>query len=118
MEVRPFQGIHDVQEVVCSGNFLSPETEVMLMSMYTESDRKEVAFVHIPDKQCLTYGGFSSCHVDKHQTRRTQLRTLVTDLPLGGSRQYGCRLTVVRYRRKVEEIVSRPVTAWRPRESL
>ncbi|XP_076457969.1 uncharacterized protein LOC143291754 isoform X13 [Babylonia areolata] len=115
MEVRPFRGTLDVPEVVCSGRFLSPETEVMLMSLYTESDRKEVAFVHIPDRQCLTYGNFASCVIDKHQTRRSELKTLVTDLPQGGTRQYGCRLTVVRDRRKMDEIVSEPVTAWRNR---
>lgn len=112
MEVHSFQGVHNVQEVVCSGEFLSPESEVMFMSLYTVVDKKEVAFVNIPKTECLTYGGFSSCLIDKHQSRNTKLKTLVLDLPDGGTRKYGCRLTVVRSGREVE-IVSRSVLARR-----
>lgn len=112
MEVHSFQGVHNVQEVVCSGEFLSSESEVMIMSLYTVSDQKEVAFVNIPKTECLTYGAFSSCLIDKRRSRKTKLKTLVLDLPEGGSRKYGCRLTVVRFGREVE-IVSRSVLARR-----
>lgn len=104
MKVKSFQGVHDIQEVECSGHLLAPYTEVLMMSIFESSSGKELAFVNVGKRECLTYGMFSSCLIDDRNSQKTILKTLVLSAPEGTSRWYGCNLTAIKSGRDVSVI--------------
>lgn len=108
MSVRPFQGILGIQEVQCSGDVLSPDTTVLMMALYTITKggnemRSSVrnssivfASVNLMTGECTTSGVFSSCYIDRKDSRRTRLSALIKDLPETEVRKYGCEVNNVR----------------------
>ncbi|KAK7490292.1 hypothetical protein BaRGS_00018453 [Batillaria attramentaria] len=114
MDVRQFQGVPNILEVTCSGDFLEPQAEVIMMSLYTADEELASVNAH---RECFTHTGFSSCLIDRRHSKKTKLRTLVMDLPAGGAREYGCSMTVVKSGRDVE-VISRTVLARRESKLL
>nr|KAG5701996.1 hypothetical protein BaRGS_015731 [Batillaria attramentaria] len=106
---RSFRGLHNIQEVECSGEFLDPGTSVLSMSLYLVRNDTVLASVNVATGACLTAGyfssctidaadsrgSFSSCRIDEANSRRTRLAALVVDLEYGEERVYGCNVSVV-----------------------
>ncbi|KAK7488917.1 hypothetical protein BaRGS_00019874 [Batillaria attramentaria] len=116
MSVRPYKGIPSIQELVCSGEALSPEINLLGMALYTLRGNKVVANLNVKDNECLTSETetYTSCVIDRSDSSRTRLTTLVLDVPeedtlpleaLGGSNS-----SCFRSARKTARAVT--VSAW------
>ncbi|KAK7488889.1 hypothetical protein BaRGS_00019846 [Batillaria attramentaria] len=107
LESHPFYDIPSLIEVTCSGKRLSTATDIMSISLFTKRNNLVVCFINIAKRQCSTDSqDFVSCIVDNTNTRRTEARTLVTDLKFGMFREYGCNITAVDTLEKTVKIVS------------
>lgn len=85
-----------ILQVQCSGETLDADENLLSMALYTLADEVVVVSVDLSSQECTTRGAFSACIIDKQDSRRTAIRTLVQDLPQDGSREYGCDVTSVK----------------------
>ncbi|KAK7490328.1 hypothetical protein BaRGS_00018489 [Batillaria attramentaria] len=88
-------GKDHIQEVVCTGEWLSSEVNPILMVLFSWRQNQVIASVNLASKECLTARSFSSCRIDEANSRRTRLAALVVDLEYGEERVYGCNVSVV-----------------------
>lgn len=93
MVVRDFRGIPSIKEVECWGGDLDAEVKLLSLTMFRNSDNSVLAYVNPLTGECITFGEFSSCMIDKLDARKSKLRILVYDLVAGESVQYGCNAT-------------------------
>ncbi|XP_025099971.1 uncharacterized protein LOC112567494 [Pomacea canaliculata] len=91
-----FHGMATILQVQCSGETLDADENLLSMALYTLADEVVVVSVDLSSQECTTRGAFSACIIDKQDSRRTAIRTLVQDLPQDGSREYGCDVTSVK----------------------
>ena len=95
----PFQGFHDLQEVVCSAEPLPPDSDVMSMVLFSDAldkgDKTVLAAVNLKKGECSTAAEFTSCRIAHSDSRRSRLRALVADLTEGQSRVYGCNVSAL-----------------------
>lgn len=90
MAARHFRGIPSIQEVECWGGKLDSDAKLMSLQMYRNSESSVVASLNLYTTNCMTYGDFSSCAIDRHDPHRSKLRVLVHDLDEGEGRRFGC----------------------------
>ena len=87
---RDFKGFPSLKEVECWGGSLEPEVKLMSLQMYTLPERTILASLNVITKNCVTFGDYSSCFIDKDDTHKSRLRILVYDLGEGESKDFGC----------------------------
>ena len=92
MTVRHFKGFHSLQEVVCSAGTLRPEVKVLSLKMFTLPENSVLATANPVMKECVTFREYSSCSVDGSDTRKSEVRVLVSDMDEGEIRRFGCRV--------------------------
>lgn len=97
MYLRSFRGINSLLEVVCSPRVLSSSQPIFAMTLYTAADNRVLAYVNLKDNECSTSESYSACNIDKLDSHKTRLVTLVDDLDLGQTRSYGCNITSLRH---------------------
>ena len=91
-----FRGHPNVQHVQCSGEALTPDANVLLMTLFEHPNDTTVASVNFGNNQCSTSVLFSSCQIDPLNSRKTKVNTLLVDLPYGDTRVFGCNVTFSR----------------------
>ncbi|KAK7490330.1 hypothetical protein BaRGS_00018491 [Batillaria attramentaria] len=91
---RPFRGHESVQEVDCSGEGHDPDASIFFMVLY-RSPGNIVASLNVATEECLTNDAFSSCIIDRKNSRKSRLRTLVVDLDEGQQKWFACNVTGV-----------------------
>lgn len=97
MYLRSFRGINSLLEVVCSPRVLSSSQPIFAMTLYTAADNRVLAYVNLKDNECSTSESYSACNIDKLDSHKTRLVTLVDDLDRGQTRSYGCNITSLRH---------------------
>ncbi|XP_025102308.1 uncharacterized protein LOC112568945 isoform X2 [Pomacea canaliculata] len=90
-----FRGFHHIQEVLCTGEPLPPDSDLLSMVMFDSHHKNLVAVVNLRKRECFTSHSFISCEIHDTDSRRTRLRALVLDLPEGQARVFGCNLTTL-----------------------
>ena len=90
---RSFQGIHELQEIQCSGENLPPDSDLMTMVLYEARSNKVLAAANLKNQECSTSSSYIACHLDT-DSRKSKLKALVDDLAEGQSRVYGCNVSV------------------------
>ncbi|KAL8563673.1 hypothetical protein ACOMHN_035407 [Nucella lapillus] len=99
LSTSPFLQLHNVVEITCSGAKLPASVDLLSMSLYERHhlggrhSSRMLASVNFGAKKCLTNSSFTSCRIDESNSRRTELRSLVTGLGTGELRHYGCNVT-------------------------
>lgn len=96
MSARDFRGIPSVQEVECTGGALEAEVHLLTLKLFRVADDVMLASLNHFTGDCVTSGEFSSCVLDRVDTKRSRLRTLVADLDEEETRRYGCVVGVLR----------------------
>ncbi|PVD27410.1 hypothetical protein C0Q70_12568 [Pomacea canaliculata] len=91
-----FLGSHDIQEVECSGAALPTDVDLVTMVLHSPPSDRALAYVNLQTRHCSTSEMFVSCVMDDRDSRQTKLRALVTNLPQGAARMYGCNVTAVK----------------------
>ena len=92
MTVRNFKGFLSLQEVECSAAKVKTELRVFSLKMFSIPDNTVLATANPMVNECVTFADYSSCSIDKTDTRNSKLRVLVSDLREGEVRRYGCRV--------------------------
>ena len=92
MTVRNFKGFHSLREVECSARNVKMELKVFSLKMFSIPDNVVLATANPVTSECVTFANYSSCSVDRTDTRSSKLRVLVSDLRQGEVRRYGCRV--------------------------
>ncbi|KAL8600369.1 hypothetical protein ACOMHN_052786 [Nucella lapillus] len=93
MKVRDFQGVPSIQEIQCSGTAISPDLDLLSISLFRARDDQTIAFVNFASEECSTFVGFSACVFEEKDSHRTHVKALVQDLEPGQIRRYGCNVT-------------------------
>lgn len=96
LRVKAFKGLHHVQELECSGEDLDSDTNVLLMTLFSFPSDKTIASANLGGDQCSTSAMFSSCVLDRANSRRTRIRTLLLDFRDGDVLKFGCNVTTAR----------------------
>ena len=94
--VTSFRGHPNVQHVQCTGEALTSDSNVLLMTLFEHPNDTTVASVNYGNNQCSTSAMFSSCEIDVTNSRKTRVNTLLVDLPYGEVRVFGCNVTFSR----------------------
>ena len=113
---KQFHGFPDIHEVMCTGETLSSDSDLLTMILYTVPQDAVVAFVNLGKQDCYTSESFVSCEIDQSDPRRSRLKTLVADLAEGQTREFGCNLTAVAARGRML-IYSWKLSVHQPSES-
>lgn len=92
----PFRGYSSVLEVLCSGEALNPDLDLLTMVLYETASHSVLATLSVASRECSTGSSFTSCTFSAGDSRRTRISTLVTDLAEGEQRDYGCNVTSFR----------------------
>ena len=95
MSVKPFRGLHSLQELQCTGTTLSADSDLVYMVLFKQSSKDVLAFVNPRKGECSTSEEYVSCAVDDADTRKSTLRALISDVNEGESRAYGCNVTAI-----------------------
>ena len=95
MTSQLFKGIPSLQEVRCSGASLEPEVKLLSLQMRRLSDNRALASLNVISNNCVTLRDYSSCFIDKYDSRRSELRILVFDLVEGERRVYACDIHTI-----------------------
>ena len=77
----------------CTSEVLSSDVDVFQMTLFALGDVKFTAYVNPLKGECLTSLTFSSCVIEDNDSRRTKVRSLVLDLEVDESRDYGCNVS-------------------------
>lgn len=96
MKAIPFHGIDSILEVHCSGTEIDADAKLVSLMLYQKADTsgdKVLASVSLLDDVCSTSASFSSCTVNRRDTRLTSVKTLVFDMSDMQERHYGCDVT-------------------------
>ncbi|KAL8577615.1 hypothetical protein ACOMHN_036806 [Nucella lapillus] len=93
LTVRTFKGIPRLFEIQCSGTTLHPGVTVFSLKIFTLPEKTLQAKANPLKNNCFTFSEMSSCSIVKNDTRKSQLRILVSDLAEGEKRRYGCTTT-------------------------
>ena len=88
-----FYGLPGIVEVECSGDSLSSNIDVFLMALFTLPQDDIIASVNLRNGKCTTSRSFSSCTINKKHSRRSKLKTLVTDMKDGDRKWFGCNIS-------------------------
>ena len=92
MTVRNFKGFLSLLEVECSAAEVRTELRVFSLKMFSLPDNIVLATANPMVNECVTFRDFSSCSIDRVDTRHSKLRVLVSDMEEGEVRRYGCRV--------------------------
>ena len=92
MAVRNFKGFLSLQEVECSAGNVKADLKVFSLKMFSMPENIVLATANPVIDECVTFTVFSSCSIDRVDTRRSKLRVLVSDMEEGEVRRYGCRV--------------------------
>ena len=94
MSSRSFQGLHDLQELQCSGENLPQDSDLLTIVLYEVKSNNILAAANVRKQECFTSNSYVACHLDDTHTRSSRLKALVDDLAEGQSRVYGCNASV------------------------
>ena len=92
MSVRHFKGFPSLQEIACTAGNLRTEAKVLSLKMFTLPGNIILASANPVMKECVTFREYSSCSVTGSDTRKSELRVLVSDMDVGEVRRFGCRV--------------------------
>lgn len=92
MTSKVFENIPSVLEIGCSGRTLETTADVFMMTLYTHPGRDVIASINLRQKKCVTFGRFTSCEIDENDSRRSEVKTLITNLQVGEEMQLGCNV--------------------------
>ncbi|XP_076457968.1 uncharacterized protein LOC143291754 isoform X12 [Babylonia areolata] len=104
LKSTPFQGFPDIQEIRCSGDSLPANAELMFVLLYEKAGGKVLGTLNVNKQECTTTEKYASCVVSSSDSRQSSLRVLVSDLPEGLSREFGCNVTILRSGVRVETL--------------
>ena len=93
MTVRDFLGFPSLQEVECSGGSLKAEVDLMSLKLFRITDNTVLAITNPVKNTCKTFSEYTSCSLNMGDTRKSLVRTLVTDLEEGETTRLGCNVT-------------------------
>lgn len=79
----------------CTGNTLSPDTDVLSMALYRINNDNILAFVNLRKHECFTSESFILCEIDATDSRKSKLKALVLDLNETEKRSYGCNMSTI-----------------------
>ena len=118
LTVHPFQGVISVQELRCSGHTLPSDADLMSIVLYqgVGSGHHVMSILNLRRRQCTTSGDYVSCLINENDSRKSAVKALVYDLLEGQSRAYGCNVSALTSKGRVE-VVSWSVTAQRQSKS-
>lgn len=90
MTSRDFKGFPSLQEVECTGRSLKPEVKLIALQLYSLPSNRLLASMNVISNECVTWGDYSLCRVNKTKTHKSKIKLLVADLNDGESREYKC----------------------------
>ena len=90
--MKHFKGFDSLQEVQCSAHNLKTEVKVLSLKMFSSPENTVLAIANPLVNECITFTEYSSCSIDRSDTRNSKLRVLVSDMVEGEVREYGCRV--------------------------
>ena len=90
MTVREFKNISSLIEVECSASSLTAGVKIFSMRLFSVPDNVLHAKANPLNENCFTFLELASCTINKDDTRKSQLKILVSDLKEGERRRYGC----------------------------
>ena len=93
--MRDFQGFPSLQEVECSGRTLSRMVDTLSMSLFRVSDKSPLVTVKTYKNTCHTFTDYASCHIDTGDPRNSVARVLISDIHVGQTALFGCKLVVI-----------------------
>jgi hypothetical protein len=82
--------------VVCSGRNIPNQVDVMSLELFHSHDDRVLAIIFPLKNTCKTFTAYSSCRIDSSDTKRSLVRTLVSDLEEGETVRLGCNVTTLR----------------------
>ena len=80
-------------EVECSGQSLSSDVDVFLMTLFSLPLDHVIASVNLRNGKCITSRTFSSCAIDDKHSLSSKLKSLVVDMEEGEKRRVGCNVS-------------------------
>ena len=93
MTVRDFLGFPSLQEVECSGESFKAGVDLLSLKLFQTSDNAILAIIYPLKNTCKTFSEFSSCDINTGDSRKSLVRTLVSDLEEGERTRLGCNVT-------------------------
>ena len=91
----PFRNLPSVMEIICSGDVIPSNFDVMSLSLFKKRNNAVLCFVNIAKEECSTSGAFASCVISKQNSRSTEARSLLIGLKVGEVVVFGCNVTTV-----------------------
>jgi hypothetical protein len=96
MTVRNFKGLSALKEVECSASSLADEIDqVNALSLFKQQDDSILVFLNTYKSECKTFGEFSSCTLVEGDSKKSVVRSLVTDLNEEETTVIGCNVTAL-----------------------
>ena len=92
MRVQFFKGFPELQEVECLAAILRPELKLFSLKMFSVDNNVVLATANAMTEECVTFTEYSSCYVDRTDSRKSKIRVLVSDMKEGEMKQFGCRV--------------------------
>ncbi|KAL8563675.1 hypothetical protein ACOMHN_035409 [Nucella lapillus] len=110
LTVGPFQGSGHIQQVVCSGDTLPSDADLMSIVLYTQTKDRVLSILNLRKRQCTMASEFVLCSINDGDSRRSVVKILVLDLVSEEeSRVYGCDVTMLTSKGR-SEVLSWSVT--------
>lgn len=95
MTSREFRGIPSILEVECWGGYLNSDVKLISLQIFRLPETTILASLNVLTNNCMTFGDFSSCVVNRTDNHKSRVRVLVHDLKEGEAREYGCTANTV-----------------------
>lgn len=99
MAVSFFHDLRTVQQVECTGHFLTPASDLFSLTLYSVRDNTIIAYANLRSSRCSTSSLYSACFLDPLNSRGARLVTLVHDLERDETRMYGCNVSSFQFGR-------------------
>ncbi|KAL8577601.1 hypothetical protein ACOMHN_036792 [Nucella lapillus] len=114
MKSMDFRGLPNIQQVECSGQGLSPDSDVFSLTLFSlprkltssfaattsasaslanQKNGSILAFVNLKNNECSTTSSYSACVVDHKESQRSRVVSLVMDVEEGDTVWLGCNVS-------------------------
>jgi hypothetical protein len=93
--VRDFRGFSSLKEVECTGSTLQQDVNYLSLTLFRPSDNSVLATLVSSKDTCHTFSEFASCFIDTADSRKSVVRTLVTNLEGEERTVVACNVTSV-----------------------
>jgi hypothetical protein len=95
--VRDFLGFPSLKEVECSGGNVAADVDLITsLTLFKTTDNSALVVLNTYKQSCKTFNDYSSCVLVDDDSKRSAVRTLVSDLETGQSVVIGCNVTTFR----------------------